>query len=181
MSTNYPGNNSGEYPSNYQNTGPQDFPYSEYPPLPVPIQMPAPVPARRKSYAGRVIIIVLVLVAIGLGVLRYYGPVLVSQSFINDVYSYKSADALNLICPAEQAQVQGELQSIGLLSLFQLNIDTSNLSYSIQSESLTDATVTVTGSISAYSIASSNVNGILTLQTNGLWWCISSQTNGPTS
>jgi hypothetical protein len=127
-----------------------------------------PIPVRKKRYTGRVIIIVLVLVAIGLGALRYYGPVLVTQSYVNDIYGYKSADALNLICPAEQAQMQGALQSIGALSFFKIKIDTSHLSFNIQSETLTDATVTMTGSISADTIASTNVNGTITLQTNGV-------------
>jgi hypothetical protein len=64
------------------------------------------------------------------------------------------------------------LEAAGFLSLLGMSINTSHLSFNIKSEGLSGAVVAVTGSISAYGIASSNVNGNMTLQASGLWWCI---------
>lgn len=116
--------------------------------------------------------IVLIIVVVGFGVLRYFAPIMVTQSFLNDVYSDKVSDAVSLVCPSEQAQAQSELEAAGFLSLLGMSIDTSHLSFNIQSEGLSSAVVFVSGSISAYGIASSPVNGNMTLQASGLWWCI---------
>lgn len=144
---------------------------------------PAPVPAVQQNRRSPWMIFaaVLLIAAIVFGVVRYFGAQMVTQNFMNDVYSYKFSDALSLVCPDQQAQAQQELQAAGLLSLFRVNIDTSQLSYTIQSESLNTATVSVTGTISAYGIASSNVNQVVTLQANGLGWCINTNTNGSSS
>ncbi|HYK85731.1 MAG TPA: hypothetical protein VEV19_10210 [Ktedonobacteraceae bacterium] len=158
MSDNYP-----DYPP----TEPY-YPRNDLPPMP----MPMPVAVQKKRHPLRIVFILLVLLAIGLGVFRYFGPILVTQSFLNDVYSYKTSDALNLVCPAQQSQVQTELEAINFLSLFKVNIDTSHISYNIQSESLNSATVAVSGTITANSITSKNIHSTVALEANGLWWCI---------
>lgn len=139
---------------------------------PGPATVPLPIPVQKKRHSVRVTIIILLIAAVGLGALRYFGPVLVTQSFMNDVYSYKFSDALNLVCPSEHDQVQAEFQGAGLLTMFQLSIDTSHLSYSMQGESFSDASVSVTGSIIANSLSSEKVSDRVELQSNGLWWCI---------
>ena len=159
---------------NYTDYQPTE-PYPRYPGIGLP---PIPVPVQKKRHPLRIVFILLLLVAIGLGVFRYFGPILVTQSFLNDVYSYKFSDALNLVCPAQQNQVQAELNAAGLLSLFKLNIDTSHISYNIQSESLNNASVAVTGTISANSIVTQNIHSTVTLEANGLWWCINTNNSG---
>jgi hypothetical protein len=155
---------------NYTDYPPTE-PYHGYPERGLPLP-PMPVAVQKKRHPLRIVFILLVLLAIGLGVFRYFGPILVTQSFLNDVYSYKSSDALNLVCPAQQSHVQTELEALGFLSLFKLNIDTSHISYNIQSESLNHATVSVSGTISADSLVTQNIHSTVALEANGLWWCI---------
>jgi len=159
-----------------------DYPtYDPQMSYPNPDAAPVFVPAPQQKRRGRpllIIVVVLLVVAVGLGVLRYFGPVLVTQNFLNDVYSDKPADALNLVCPAEQAQAQSQLDAVGLISMLGVTIDTSHLSFNIQSEGLSSAVVAITGSISAYGITSSNINENVTLQASGLWWCINTNASG---
>jgi hypothetical protein len=142
----------------------------------------APVPQRKKRHPLRITIIAVVIVlfvaAVGFGVLRYFAPVLVTESFVSDSFSGKLLDSVNLICPAQQAQARKSAQ-LANAPAPNIKIDTSHLSFSIQKESLNSATVVIGGSISAGSVTTPvPVNYQVALQANGLWWCVSNITGG---
>ena len=116
------------------------------------------------------VVIVLLVAAVGFGVLRYFAPVLVVQSYMHDGLNGKVD--VNLLCPAQQAEAAASAKLLGSLPST-ITIDTSHLSFSIQNEALNSATVAIGGSLDAGSSATSvPVNYQVALQANGLWWCI---------
>jgi hypothetical protein len=141
---------------------------------------PSPGPLRKKRHPLRIaiiaVVIVLLLAAVGLGVLRYFGPNLVAQSYLNDYFANNFSGALNLVCPAQQATMRAAFQLDATNLPTGIKIDTSHLVYNLQSESLNSATIAVTGSIDAGSSAtSSNIHYSMRLNANGLWWCVDTQ------
>jgi len=151
-------------------------------PAVVPVVPPAP--PRKKKHPLRIaiitVVIVLIVAVIGLGVLRYFGPVFVVQSYMHDGLNGKLD--VNLLCPAQQAQARASANLLTSLPSATITIDTSHLSFSVQNESLSSATVAIGGSLDAGSSATSfPVNYQVALQANGLWWCINYIHGGPTS
>jgi len=143
---------------------------------PAEVPIIPPVPQRKKRHPLRIaiitVVIVLLVAAVGFGVLRYFAPVLVTQSFMSDAFNGKLSDAVNLVCPAQQTQARASSRLAGSLPST-ITIDTSHLSFSIQNEALNSATVAIGGSLDAGSSATSvPVSYQVALQANGLWWCI---------
>jgi flagellar basal body-associated protein FliL len=144
----------------------------------------APVPQQKKRHPLRItiitVVIVLLVAAVGFGVLRYFAPMLVVQSYMHDAANNKLD--VNLICPAQQAQAAASERLLTSQPAPTITIDTSKLSFSIQNESLNSATVAIGGSMSVSSLATSvSVNYQVALQANGLWWCINNIHGGPNS
>ncbi len=146
-----------------------------YPPPTEEQLVPPSAPKKRKW--GLILTIVLIVVVVGLGVLRYFGPTMVTKGFMDAGFSNNSSSAVGYLCPAAQ-----HATSLNSLAPTQVNftIDTSGLAYDIQSESLSNATVHVHGSISAEQ-SSVNFDYTVSLQANSLWWCISQVTINSTS
>src|SRR5579863_1031309 len=117
-------------------------------PSAAPIIPPVSQPKKRHPLRITIITVVIILLvaAVGFGVLRYFAPVLVTQSFMSDAFNNKLSDAVNLICPAQQAQARSGIALAGTL-LSTVKIDTSHLSFSIQNEALNSATVAIGGSL----------------------------------
>lgn len=138
------------------------------------------LPQQKKGNRGRILLIVviavLVLAVIGVGVLRYLGPERVAQSYVNDLFANKYADAFALLCPADQAAAKASFQYAASQPrpASAPAIDTSHLVYSIKSESLNSATVSVTGSIEAVGdpATAAAVGYTVKASSNGLGWCI---------
>lgn len=103
--------NGGYYmASTYPNFGPTGYgsPNHGYLPYQPGLQS---FPARKRKNPLPALIITLLIFAVGFGILRYFSPILVAQSFMNDVYTYKFSDAINLVYPSEQSQAQAEFQA----------------------------------------------------------------------
>jgi hypothetical protein len=144
------------------------------------VSAPSSVPLRKKRHPLRIVIIavviVLLLAAAGLGVLRYFGPEEVAQSYLNDYFANNFSGALTLVCPAQQATMRAAFQLDATNLPTGIKIDTSHLVYSLQSESLNSATIAVSGSIDAGSSAtSSSIHYSMGLNANDLWWCVDTQ------
>ncbi|HVB62863.1 MAG TPA: hypothetical protein VNE61_16850 [Ktedonobacteraceae bacterium] len=141
-------------------------------------------PQRKKRHPLRIaiitVVIVLLVAAVGFGVLRYFAPVLVVQSYMHDGLNGKVD--VNLLCPAQQAEAEASAKLLASQPSPTITIDTSHLSFSVQNESLNSATVAIGGSIDAGSSATSvPVNYQVALQANGLWWCVNNIRGGPNS
>jgi hypothetical protein len=143
------------------------------------VSAPSPVSLRKKRHPLRIVIIAVVfvlLLAAGLGVLRYFGPEEVSQSYLNDYFANNFSGALTLVCPSQQATMRAAFQLDATNLPTGIKIDTSHLVYSLQSESLNSANIAVSGSIDAGSSAtSSSIHYSMGLNANGLWWCVDTQ------
>lgn len=136
-----------------------------------------PPSARKKGRLWLLLLLVLVVVLVGLGVFRYFGPTIVTKSFMDDGFGGNSSGAAGLLCPAEQRN--SPVSSLGS-NPSNMHIDTSGLAYDIQGESLNSATVHVHGSVSLAQ-ASANFDYTVSLQANGVWWCVSQVTLNSTS
>jgi hypothetical protein len=137
----------------------------------------APPPVRKKGKLWLLLLIVLIVVVVGPGVFRYFGPTIVTKSFMDDGFGGNSSGAAGLLCPSEQRN--SPISSEGSNPL-NMKIDTSGLAYDIQGESLSNAIVHVHGSVSLAQ-TSANFDYTVALQANGVWWCVSQVTINSTS
>lgn len=135
-------------------------------------------PARRQRHPLRialiVVVVILLLGVVGFGALRYFAPAQVARSYVNNLFAGKYSDAFALICPSDQSQARMSFEQAAAQPRSSVAIDTSHLTYTIQSESLSGATVSVAGSINA--VGSPGTMGAVryTVQLSALGsgWCI---------
>ncbi len=187
-----PGYGAPQQPSQYPGYG---APPSQYPGYGAPQQPGYPVGygygppptgnafSRMPQQQRRVVIIgviagvVLLGLIIGL-IVRYNGPVSVSKDFVQNVFDLNSADALKDVCTdssASSTKLRQEMQALGALNPTgkTFSTDISGLTFTTVSESLSQATVSFTGSVVAPgSSGAQQTHGTLTLNASGLWWCV---------
>ncbi len=126
-----------------------------------------------------IIIAVVAVVLVGFLGARAYAPKMVAQNFTEDIYHVHFDDALQLVCPADRAKVQQSFDLLqGILGGLNVSIDTSKLTYTINNESLNTAHVTIGGTVTILGNETQSPVQSVDLQANGLWWCVSENTNG---
>lgn len=161
----------------YHSSQDPNYPGNPYPPLP---QVPS---ARRgRNRLPLILGAVAILVVVG-GIIRFMSPSLTMRSFYDALAKGDYTTATNLICADQQASAQ---QGFAVLKGLNVTEDTSKLTYDIQSESLTTATihthgtVTISGSLLGISNTSTQtVDEMDQLKSAGLGWCLelSTRTN----
>ena len=124
---------------------------------------------RRQIIIAAIVVIVLV----ALGGLRYASPLLVARSFLTNVYQKHYADALQQVCPDQRDAFNNEFTVSHFFgTLIPTSVDASQLSYDIDSESITESAVSARGTVHTI-LGDFALNGHLTLQATGLSWCVS--------
>jgi len=161
-----------------------------YPGGPTPGYAPAPVAKRGNSIlllsiVGGVVVLALI---IGL-VVRYNGPTSVSHTFVQNIFDSNASAALQQVCSgADGTKLRQELSALVALGATgsRVTANTSNLTFTITSESLSSAAVSFRGNVTAQSSTTGQsqttpTSGTLALDSSGLWWCVASVGNANSS
>lgn len=168
----------GQYPPSYAAPG-----YA------APGYAPPPTARRRNPILPIAIVAGVVVLALIIGlVVRYNGPTSVSRSFVQNVFDSNASAALQQVCSGTDAtKLRQELAALVALGATSAKVtaNTSNLTFTITSESLSSAEVSFRGNVTAPSITGQTqttpTSGTLALDASGLWWCVASVGNANSS
>ncbi|HUX74643.1 MAG TPA: hypothetical protein VMV25_12225 [Steroidobacteraceae bacterium] len=182
----------GQYPPGYAAPSQPMAPgYAPgYPGGPTPGYAPPPTARRRNPILPIAIVAGVVVLAVIIGlVVRYNGPTSVSRSFLQNIYQFNTAAALGQVCSSSDgAKLRQQVSALGALDTTgqRFTVDTSQVAFTITAESLTSATVSLSGHITlkdanGTSSGPQPTSGTLTLDASGLWWCVASIGNANSS
>jgi hypothetical protein len=137
--------------------------------LETPAQLIAVAPKINIRRRALLILVVCVVIFTVLGFIRYNSAAWTAKSFVDSVYGRNVPAAANLVC-ADAPALQSAVQLSG--ALFPPSHDAASFSYAIASESLTTATVAVSGAASE--LGSPTTSGTIALEALGISWCVTS-------
>lgn len=161
-----------------------------YPGGPTPGYAPPSTTRRRNPILLLSIVAGVVVLALIIGVVvRYNGPASVSHTFVQNVFDSNASAALQQVCSgADATKLRQELSALVALGASgdRVTANTSNLTFTITSESLSSAAVSFSGKVTAHSSITGRTqttpsSGTLALDANGLWWCVASVGNANSS